>query len=202
MTIDFDDIRLYLPKYLSPEDEKELLDGLKDFPDSQYSKFYSNFSIEDNKVYQGDSLTNLMFVNLPKKEIGCGNGLILSNSCDLDVTNERRSFKNITYAPIIDLEKYISLIKLNYKDGELENFITNLKQQRVSNIFYMPEKEGILKESIVFLDRINSCDTHSIDRSKLNKKRIMSLHQFAHYLLLFKLSIHFSRIQEHISRIS
>ena len=45
-----------------------------------------------------------------------------------------------------------------------------------------------------------SVDNSYISREELNSKRLFSLSDYGFYMLLFKLSVHFSRIQEKVNR--
>ena len=78
--MNFDDIQIYLPKYLSSESSKELFEGLKDFPDS---RLYTSY-LQDKIIYQGDGLMNMLAVNLPNIDLKPINGLVLSNTCDMN----------------------------------------------------------------------------------------------------------------------
>ncbi len=48
----------------------------------------------------------MLFVNLPKPDIKPVPGMILSNTCDIDLTNVRNFPSQVVYAPIINLAKY------------------------------------------------------------------------------------------------
>ena len=91
------------------------------------------------------------------------------------------------------------MIKNGAIKEQVEEHLSAVRKQKVSSILYLP---GIsdLKESIVFFDRIMSIDNSFIDRENLEINRLFSLSDYGFYLLLFKLSIHFSRIQEKVNR--
>ena len=59
---------------------------------------------------------------------------------------------------------------------------------------------GNMEESLVFLDRIFNINNKYIDRSNLENIRIFSFSDYGFYLLIFKLSVHFSRVQEKVNR--
>lgn len=62
------------------------------------------------------------------KKVSC---LILSNTCDMDLSNSRMFPASIMYAPIINLTKYISVLqKQGINSSKIENHISNLKQQK------------------------------------------------------------------------
>ena len=100
------------------------------------------------------------------------------------------------------LEKYKEkvLIPLNKTTNQIESHLLELKKQRITQIFYLPKLDGILEESIVFLDRVFHIPNDCIDRSKLSNQRIFTLSDFGNYLFVFKLSLHFNRIQDKVER--
>lgn len=108
--IDLEDIRIYLPKYLSPETEEKLFADLTDFPNNIDDRMYGFEGIEDDVIYQGDGIEDLLIIHLPDKRIDEKSALILSNTCDTDVHNERRFNSNLIYTPLIKLSKYKRLL--------------------------------------------------------------------------------------------
>ncbi len=57
-----------------------------------------------------------------------------------------------------------------------------------------------MEDSIVFLDKIYHVDNRFINRDTLEDQRLFSLSDYGFYMLIFKLSVHFSRIQEKVNR--
>ena len=104
------------------------------------------------------------------------------------------------YAPIIEIEKYRDvLIEKGASKEQVEGHLQAVRKQEVSSVLYLPAISK-LKESIVFFDRIMSIDNSFIKREELKHNRLFSLSDYGFYLLLFKLSVHFSRIQEKVNR--
>ena len=64
---------------------------------------------------------------------------------------------------------------------------------------FLPKNKNI-EDSIIFLDRILHIDCRSVNRDTLKEQRLFSLSDYGFYLLIFKLSVHFSRIQEKVDR--
>ena len=52
----FEDIKKYLPQYLSDNDAKQLFSALKDFPNNIDSRFYSNYNLYYDILYHGECL--------------------------------------------------------------------------------------------------------------------------------------------------
>jgi hypothetical protein len=200
--MNLDEIKIYLPKFLSAESDRELFKGLKDFPDNIDERLYTTY-LQDNKIiYQGDGLKNLLVVNLPKSEIKPVPGIILSTTCDIDLQNERNFPSQIVYAPIFSLEKYRQALLNNSKKSieQITDHINAIKKQQITQIFYLPKFDGKIEESIVFLDRVNNMPNTLIERDKITSNRIFTLSDFGAYLFLLKLSIHFTRIQDKVER--
>lgn len=200
--IDLEEIKLYLPKYLSAESEQNLFKNLKSFPENIDSRMYSTMLLDDQIIYQGDGLEELLIINLPDSRIGKAKAMVLSNTCDIDINNVRFFSSSICYAPIFNLQKYIDKLQARKAASaeKIYQFVQSLKKQRISQIFYLPKEGKLNSDSFIFFDKINSCDNSVIDRRELSDRRLFSLSNYGLYLFLFKLSIHFSRIREGIDR--
>jgi hypothetical protein len=198
-----DDIRIYLPKYLSEESTKELLKNIGEFPDNISNSLYTNALENNYTIFQGDGLKSLKVINLPDSKIGDAPSVILSNTCDIEPSNERPFPSQICYAPIFRLGKYIDNLKqTNFFSNQdsLNQHIKRLKQQHITQILYLPIGCALEYEGLVFLDRINNCRNNSVSRDNLKQNRLFSLSNYGYYLLLTKLSIYFSRLQEKTDR--
>lgn len=62
--ISFEEIKDYLPKYLTPESEKTLFEEVKRFPENIDSRLYTNYLKDENIIFQGDGIEGLLFVVL------------------------------------------------------------------------------------------------------------------------------------------
>jgi hypothetical protein len=198
----FEDLKLYLPKYLSSESENDLFKGLTGFPENIDTRLYTNYLSDSKVIYQGDGIHNLLVVNLPQTEVKPVPGMVFSNTCDIDLSNQRNFPSQIVYAPIFQLEKYRSSLCHNSKktSEQINNHISAIKKQEITQIFYLPKLSGRIDESIVFLDRLNNMPNKLIDRESIPDRRIFTLSNYGTYLFLIKLSIHFTRIQDKVDR--
>lgn len=197
-----DNIRLYLPKYLSEESTKILLQNIGGFPNNISHSLYTK-NLNADIIFQGDALLSMPIINLPETEIKSAPALILSNTCDIDLANKRPIASQICYTPIFQLNKYIEMLKRNNKYSKkeyLSQHLEKLKKQYITQMIYLPIGVGLNYEGVVFLDRIVNCQNNHILRNDLSEKRLFSLSNYGYYLLLTKLSIHFSRLQEKIDR--
>ena len=192
----FEQIRLFLPKYLTPEQQRELFHELKAFPDN--FNYYLNNFFKDGYL-QGDGWKGFVAINFHTLQKKTVSGVIISNSCDIDPQNQSTLARNVLFSPLIKLSKYIELLKRHRKNkNSIISQLNDIRHQRVTRLFYFPLHSGIGDESIIVLDNIQSNPLsyfHATEKSK-----IFTLSQYGFYLFLIKLSIHFSRFQENVQR--
>ena len=201
MTLD-DEIKIYLPKYLSAENYDTLIKELEDFPDNIDSRMYTSIA-DESLVCQGDVIKGLPYTEIDHLEKGIKykDCIVLSNTCDIDPNNKRLFGSRLMYAPLVELDRYREVLA-NHKaasDQQINDHIKSIKQQRISQILYLP-KSNTFNESIVFLDRVLNIDNRYIDRVTLKEHRQVSLSDYGFYMLLFKISVHFCRLQENVER--
>jgi hypothetical protein len=196
-----DDIKLYLPKYLSETSYNQLLNSLKQFTKEPYKNFYT-FNLKDqSNFYQGDGLKSLPIYNFQDNSIKNHSAIIISNSCDLCTDNKRLYPTNLLYAPIMDFNIYINNLKQKKIDEDkIKNHILAIKEQKLSSVFYLPKINSEFQESIVFLDRIFNISLKLVPSKLSNEFRYFSLSDYGFYIFLVKLSIHFTRIMENLDR--
>jgi hypothetical protein len=191
-----------IPKYLTPETTKELIESLSAFPENIDKRFYSSANINPELLCQGDGIDDLLVVEVPSLRTKRSPCMILSNTCDIDPLNERLFSTNIIYTPIIKLEAYRNLLTSEgiCTNQALDDHLKAIRAQRITQIFYLPKFSTASDEGIVFYDRLVSCASDVVDRTSLPTKRLFTLSQYGHYLFLLKLSIHFTRMSEGIDR--
>ena len=200
MTLD-DEIRIYLPKYLSAENYDTLIKELEDFPDDIDQRMYTSIA-DEGLLCQGDVIKDMPYAEIDHLEMGVKSKdcIVLSNTCDIDPNNKRFFNSRIMYAPLIELDKYKKvLLDHGVSEQQINGHINSIKEQRVSQILYLPKSQSF-DESIVFLDKVINIDHRYIDRVTLNDRRLVSLSDYGFYMLLFKISVHFSRLQENVVR--
>ena len=196
-----DDLRVYLPKYLSAENYDQLISQLRDFP-ANIDKRMFTIGLEPDIIYQGDALSDMPVVNIENLGLGVKQRpcMIVSNTCDMDLDNTRLYPTTMLYTPIVQLNNYIKvLLQYGASEEKIKNHIADVKAQKVSSMFYLPSI-GELGESVVFLDRLLHVSQKYIDRNTVQARRLFSLSDYGFYLFVFKLSIHLSRIREGVNR--
>lgn len=192
-----EDIKKYLPQFLSGSSKDDLFSCLADFPENIDHRIYSDIVINFANVLQGDGLDGLLFVKWPSKQFQPVPSMILSNSCDIALENPRVVVPYVCYCPLISYSKYVE--KLREKGKDTSDFERDVKAQRLTSMFYLPKGQCLEEDKIVLLDRMQSCPND--DPIKLKAKKVFSLSNYGFYLFLLKISIHFTRIKDGIDRI-
>jgi len=204
--INFDDVKEYLPKYLSDETRDNLYGSLSDFPDNIDNRIYTSTLKDDHILYQGDGVEGVLLLNLPDTTTKEGKGIIVSNSCDIYQENKRVMPIRIVYAPIFNLDHYEDLLRKKYVSDStytseyITQHIQDIKKQFISHLFFLPPCEKINYNSFVSFDRLLNCPSDSFVEESIPNQRLFSLSNYGFYLFLFKLSIHLTRIREKIDR--
>lgn len=193
----FEDISVFLPKYLSPEQQKGLFEELKRFPKNV--AFYDPSPKLKESTLQGDGWKGLIAINfdtLVKKAVS---GVIISNSCDIDLKNKHDHSPNVLFAPIVNLAGFIDILRKEGKaEDELAQKLDVIRNQRISSLFYLPRFDGVIEESIIVLDDIHRHPLH--DFIKTQRAKLFTLTQIGFYIFVIKISIHFHRLNEGLTR--
>lgn len=190
----------HLPKYLTPQDHAELLTELKNFHHNPKPRYYTNRLNQNKVVYQGDGFQNIPMISLETSQSRQIKGFLISNTCDASSENTRPYQSYFTFAPIFDLEKYKQALLQNHNPESVNDHVEAIKRQEVTNMFFLPARGASLGDCIVRLDCLFSFPITLISTEDLCNNRLLSLSDFGFYLLVFKLSVHFSRVQEGVSR--
>lgn len=194
----FDDIRQYIPQYLTRESQDDIVRALRDFPNN--FNYYTSYYQTD--FLQGDGWNCLDIVNIYNDELSRVKirGIILSNSCDASLENVRSLPSKVVFAPILALDAYTKkLSDAGLSDAAIKAKTEAIKKQQVTSIFYLPKGLSLEKDSIAILDDLHSLPLSSVAANK-DKIKYFTLSQVGFYLFLLKISIHFCRFQEKVFR--
>ena len=197
--MDIEDLAGSLPAYLAPGEKIKLFDEIKKFKESRSN---TNFFISGNtypdEILQGDAWGDINYIDPISGNTKTVKGLIISNSCDVSEENKRDIPLNIIFSPLLKLKNYLQLIETVHgiqRAIEVKDKITN---HRLSQIVYFPPSSKLPVETIALLDNLVSVP-NGVVKNKTSEK-IHCLSQFGFYLFVIKLSIHFTRFNEGISR--
>ncbi len=194
------DFRLYLPKYLSIEEQNKLFNELSSFPSNLDKRFYTAHLKNEPHLFQGDGYAEISMPDYQQKCLHKVKGFLLSNTCDSSFDNKRlHSPIFLSFTPIHNLKKYEENLLKKYEKEIVLNHINSIKKQKNASFFFIPAI-GELDDCFIRLDYIFSLPATEQLVNELISNRLFSLSNYAFYLLLFKISIHFTRVQEGVNR--
>jgi hypothetical protein len=197
----FEDLKAYLPQYLSAEKKRDLFEQLANFPGNIDGRVYTR--IVDSVVYQGDGLPGFPVVNLPDGAIRDARVMIISNTCDTAVGRSSPISARYLYCPIIRFAKYAKVASDYAKRVSgfcTETHLDAIRRQRVSTMFFLPRNQALGEDCVALLDMIGNVPTAQVDIQKALSGRLFTLSNYGFYLFLFKLSVHMTRIRESVDR--
>jgi hypothetical protein len=194
--IPLDQVRLYLPQYLSPERQQGLWDELRAFPNNR--SIYSTRN-DDPECLQGDGWRGFVAIDFHSLSRKTLSGLVLSNSCDLGLANNRSTTPNVTFVPIMKLRRYLDLLEERGQDEQQRAGVnTSIRRQEVTSLMHLPAIPGQMEESLALFGDVRS---QPLDHFMAGDRSLLfRLSDFGFYLFLFKLSIHFNRMLEGVER--
>ena len=194
----FEEWDIRLPSNLSESAAKRLFEDIKDFPDNLHKVYRV---AEEQFLLQGDGVKGLPIIHLPDPRIERYPVLVISNTCDTDPANPSDVPPRIMYCPIIKLETYKTYLESrSVNQGKITEHFNLICSQRITTKFYLPVGSGLQEESVALLDHINNCATSELPSEETQDRRIFSLDLYGWYVLLIKLSIHFTRVREGLHR--
>jgi len=189
-----------VPPYLIPQEKEELVAQLRDLPNLDGRKFYSSGPAGEDTVFQGDGFLQFTFIDLLSSATKIGKAFVISNTCDLSPENERVLPINLMYAPLAPLRGFESALRTQ-QSGKADSVLSAIRKNQYTHILYLPEIPGQLDESIVRLDMVHNIPpTFLYSKDDWKSLRLFSLSNFGIYTTILKLSIHFHRLQEGVSR--
>lgn len=199
MTFDAEDLRTGLPAYLTTADQAALTKGLRDFTQSQrLHGFY--YATRDPEPLQGDVWGRIDVFNFETGERKRVRAMLVSNSCDISAGNSRYLSPRLTVATVVPLAAYEQLLVTNgLTQQRVADHLEQVRAQMVTQLFYLPPGAEMQTEHVALLQDLHSLPVEAM-AAQPSKPRLASLSQFAFYLLLFKLSVHFCRFLEGVDR--
>lgn len=194
-----EEIKIYLPKYLSDDQQAKLFQELTAFPKNIDSRFYTNYLKDEVVLFQGDGFTEAEYPDFQNKSFRTIKGFLLSNTCDSHLGNTRMFTPFLTLAPIFSLKKWEQKLLEKFSSEQVKSHIEAIKGQKISQFFFLPEI-GQQEEMFVRFDCAFSVPASEETERKLLQGRFFTLSNYGFYMLLVKLGIHLSRVQEKVDR--
>ena len=208
-----DDFLRFLPTYLTNEEKNRLNQALEQFKEERgktwsqknSSHFYSQKKFD--YFQQGDLLRQIRYPSWNKQDKTFDkvyiNALVLSNTCDLDISNDRSITKELVLAPIVEYDQYIEKLAIRLGKKTVPTALEeSIKAQTYSSLFYLPKTLINPTDYVCHLDKAFWFPTEELHSylPDIAQTRIASLDYFGHYLFLVKLSYHFCRLPEEKQR--
>ena len=196
MQITTESIQDHIPYYLTQDAKEKLVEALDGFP--RQIEYYINLFQAD--ILQGDGWNSLELIRFENGERKLVKGILLSNSCDIDINNKRDLPPKLTFSPIINLNRYIGMLaNVGLDKDKIEAKVVSIKEQKVSTLFYLPKGAGLEEDYIALLDMAYTLP-FPVFAGRNDKQKLFTLSQVGFYLFLLKLSVHFCRFHENIAR--
>ena len=192
----FEQVKLFLPSYLSPARQEDLWNELRSFPNNR--TIYSDRN-RNPEPLQGDAWRGFIAIDFETLERKNVSGVVLSNSCDISQSNRRALTPNINFIPLIRLARYAELLsRTGRTPQQIASLTESIRRQEVTSVMHLPEIREVMEESIALFDDMRG---QPLDRfTATDRSLVFRLSDFGFYLFLFKLSIHFTRMLEDVER--
>lgn len=144
-----EELRVFLPKFLSEAEHHQLVDELGTFPTA--SAFYLPHEMKEPQILQADGWRGFLIADIQSGERKHVSGVVLSNSCDIDLSNKRTLLPRVIFSPLISVAAYRArLSSSGMADHRIEDQLRAIREQTVTNIFHLPSmnRPGIVGGSI------------------------------------------------------
>lgn len=183
-------------------------ESMKKLPDFDYSKFYAYYPDYASTIMQGDGIRYLKVISLPDEGIAISLGIVLSNTCDINLENERKFSARMVYAPVMILSAYEQLLKeaqgedpevndeKKFTDEQVDAHIDQIRQQKISQAFYLPAGKYLPEEALIFFDNICSCSNEAVSRDDLSSDRMFSLSAYGWHIFMEKIIHFFTKLSD------
>lgn len=202
MAFDSSEFERYLPHYLTAENREILLNNLESPERGAGGRYILELHRDSQMdgILQRDGWRGFQFRTLGSGRKISTQGMVLSNSCDLDSANLRTKPTMVTFAPLVEMAKYEdSLRRSGLQNDRVAGRISAIAAQRVTNMFFLSAQGQLNSDHVVLLDEIHSMPVGHLYSSE-DSEKLFTLSDMGFYMLVFKLSIHFCRIQEGVGR--
>lgn len=190
-------VKSFLPAYLSTNEYANLIAELKNYPNNKSLYLTGAQDVEKSEVWQGDCWSGIPIQNInsgEQQKITC---TVISNSCDIDTNNERLSDRWITVTPTVPTKSYEQSLLTIHTPEQVRGHIEGIRNQKASDRIYF-HQTALNEDRVALLDQSYSIPLHIFQQNA--RSRIFRLNNAGFYILLLKLSIHFTRMQEKIHR--
>lgn len=202
MKLDLESLQQQIPYYLTAEDRQVLVDELKAISKGGTADYFLspyNETFRDDML-QGDGWRAFQLFMFETGERRWVQGLVLSNSCDVEPGNARDVPARMIFAPLVKLSVYEGLLRGSGIDPQrIDEKIASIKAQKTTNMFFLPAGGPLADDHVVRLDDAHSMPVAAHVKSE-GREKLFTLSNTGFYMLVLKLSVHFCRLQEKVNR--
>jgi hypothetical protein len=207
MSFNIDEIIKFFPPDLAPERAITIKENLSQFTINncnKNNKDYTNFYSYNNfyNFLQGDIIKEIRFpffdYNSKEYKKIYFEAIILSNSCDIDTSNNKSGDRTVILAKVIPFNNFIKgLDKYNVEIKDKNSYINDIKNQQISNIIYLPKFKDN-PDYIAYFDQITTIELSEFKllKEEIEDNKIASLDYFGLYILIFKLTHLLARLPD------
>ena len=202
MNFDAESLKQQIPYYLTAEDRKILVDELRTISkggtaDYFLSPFRDAFEAD---MLQGDGWRGFQLFNFETGKRRSVQGLVVSNSCDVDPSNARDMPARVIFAPLVKFADFERVLReSSIKVQQVNEKLDSIKAQKTTNMFFLPSGGPLAEDHVVRLD-----DAHSMPMAAHvgvpDREKLFTLSNTGFYMLILKLSVHFCRLHEKVNR--
>ncbi|MBL4595954.1 MAG: hypothetical protein JKX99_05190 [Robiginitomaculum sp.] len=202
MTFDADDLKKHIPYYLTSSDQQTLVAELSAIASGKPVNYFLSkaYDFLNETMLQGDGCRGFELFVFNSGERRSVRGLVLSNSCDTNSENKRDVPMRVVFSPLVKLSSYKAMLLDSGIDSKkVDDKINSIKIQKTTNIFYLPAVGPTAEDYLVRFDDVHSMPVTARSANE-DKGKLFTLSNTGFYMLVFKLSVHFCRLQEKITR--
>ncbi len=203
MILNVEALRCQIPYYLAAQDQRVLVKELNAITQGQSVNYFLDSSRDQFKtlMLQGDGWHGLQLFIFEIGKRRSVQGLVLSNSCDIDPANPRDMPARIIFSPLVKLATYEELLlRAGIDSKRVEAKLASVRAQQTTNMFFLPAGGPLTEDHVIRLDDLHSMPIAAHQRAADRAKRF-TLSNTGFYMLVLKLSIHFCRLQERVNRL-
>lgn len=202
MDLDADNLQQQLPYYLTAADREVLIRELKAISQGGTADYLLSQNRDGfkNAMLQGDGWRGFQLFVFSTGERRSVQGIILSNSCDVDPGNRRDQPARVVFAPLVKLAAFEEvLLQSGIEQERVDEKLGAIRAQRTTNMFFLPAGGPLAEDHVVRLDDAHSmpADVHFAAE---DREKMFTLSTTGFYMLVFKLSVHFCRLHENVHR--
>ena len=202
MNLDTESLQRQIPYYLTSEDGQALVNDLKAISRGGTADYFlgQTRDVFKSDMLQGDGWRGFQLFMFDTGDRCSVQGLVISNSCDVDPNNRRDFPARVIFAPLVKLATYEACLReSSIKQPQIDEKLAAIRAQKTSNLFFLPSGGPLTDDHVVRLD-----DAHSMPvaahSDATDREKLFTLSNTGFYMLVFKLSIHFCRLQEKVNR--